>query len=167
MELTVVVPTYNRHLLLKRTLNSLIRAPIPAEMSVRAVVVDNNSQDDTRGTVREYSNLNELAIDYVFEPRQGRSFALNAGIAAADGDLLAMIDDDEEISQYWYAVISSAFKGGDIDFIGGPYLPRWGARPPPWLPQNYLGAIGWVDGGDEVCSYGRGYGGILMGGNAV
>src|SRR5262249_47413759 len=105
MRLTVVVPTYNRHLLLKRTLASLISAPIHAGMSVRAVVVDNNSDDDTCGTVREYWGRNELAIDYVFEHKQGRSFALNAGIAAADGDLVGMIDDDEEVCRNWYTTI--------------------------------------------------------------
>ena len=167
MKLTVVVPTYNRHLMLSRALDSLNRAHVPRGMSVSVLVVDNNSHDDTRGSVREFAGRTDLPVEYLFEPRLGRSFALNAGIAAADGDLIAMIDDDEEVAQNWYAAIYGAFSLPEVDFIGGPYLPRWGAPCPPWLPRNYLGAIGWVDGGDQVQRYGKGYAGILMGGNAV
>ncbi|MGH9822092.1 MAG: glycosyltransferase family A protein, partial [Blastocatellia bacterium] len=167
MHLTVLIPTYNRHTMLKRTLDSLIRAKIPPEMAVRVIVIDNNSKDDTRKTVEDYAGGNALSIEYIFEAKQGRSFALNAGIATASGDLIAMIDDDEEVDQHWYSVIHSSFGQGNLDFIGGPYKPRWGAPVPRWLPRNYLGAIGWVDGGDQVRAYGRNYPGILMGGNAV
>jgi glycosyltransferase involved in cell wall biosynthesis len=167
MHLTVLIPTYNRHRMLKHTLDSLIRARAAPELDVNVIIVDNNSQDDTRGTVVDYAGRSQLPIDYVFERRQGRSFALNAGIAAATGDLIGMIDDDEEVDENWYFAIGSAFTQGDVDFVGGPYVPRWAAPAPGWLPRNYLGAIGWVDGGDRVRVYDSNYGGILMGGNAV
>jgi len=167
MLLSLVIPTYNRHTMLSRALDSLIRASIPDGLEVRIIVVDNNSQDDTGKTVDDHACRGCLPIDYVFEPRQGRSFALNAGIAVAHGDLVAMIDDDEEVTENWYAVIYSAFEQHGIDFIGGPYVPRWGAPAPAWLPRTYLGAIGWVDGGDRIRLYGGAYPGILMGGNAV
>jgi hypothetical protein len=54
-----------------------------------------------------------------------------------------------------------------VDFIGGPYLPRWGAPPPEWLPRNYPAVIGWIEAGDQVTRYDSGFPGILMGGNAV
>jgi glycosyltransferase involved in cell wall biosynthesis len=167
MLLSVLIPTYNRHTLLRRALDSLIRAAVPASVEVRIIVVDNNSHDATCKTVEEYIARGQLAIDYVFERRQGRSFALNAGIAAAQGDLVAMIDDDEEVDERWCTVICSAFSNANIDFIGGPYIPRWGAPAPGWLPQNYLGAIGWVEGGNQMRAFDGNYPGILMGGNAV
>jgi hypothetical protein len=33
--------------------------------------------------------------------------------------------------------------------------------------MNYVGVIGWIDGGDQVVAYDADYPGILMGGNAV
>jgi len=167
VQLTVVVPTYNRQILLQRTLDSLCRARIPRELNVRIIVVDNNSKDGTPGVVKRVARRSQFPIDYLFEVRQGRSFALNAGIATVAGDLVATIDDDEEVDDNWYVVLWCAFNRGNLDFIGGPYRPRWGAAVPRWLPRNHLGAIGWVDGGDRMVRYGRDYPGILMGGNAV
>src|SRR5262249_61861782 len=54
-----------------------------------------------------------------------------------------------------------------VDFISGPYLPRWGAPPPEWLPREYPGVIGWVEAGDRVLKFGADTGGVLLGGNAV
>ena len=167
MILDVIIPTHNRHLMLKRTLQSLLGAKRPAGLTVRVTVVDNNSVDETRATVNAYLEPFENSLRYVFEGRQGRSFALNAGIASTNGDLVGMIDDDEEIDEGWYTSIYSVFSQDGIDFIGGPYVPRWGADRPDWLPTNYLGAIGWIDGGDKIVPFDDRYPGILMGGNAV
>lgn len=167
MLLDVIIPTYNRQFMLRRTLESLLLAEVPTGLTVRVTVVDNNSIDTTRETVAGYANTFKEELSYVFEGRQGRSFALNAGIASTSGDLIGMIDDDEEVDRGWYSTIHSIFSERKVDFIGGPYVPRWGTKPPDWLPMNYLGAIGWIDGGDNVVPFGENYPGILMGGNAV
>jgi glycosyltransferase involved in cell wall biosynthesis len=153
--------------MLRRTLDSLLAAAPPPGLYVQVTVVDNNSRDCTRQTVESYMEKFGGRLHYVFESRQGRSFALNAGITSTGGELVGMIDDDEEIDRRWYSLIYSAFSPGGVDFIGGPYVPRWGAQPPAWLPSNYLGAIGWVDGGSKVVPFDSSYPGILMGGNAV
>jgi glucosyl-dolichyl phosphate glucuronosyltransferase len=167
MQLDVVIPTYSRQELLQRTLKSLTRADMVPEMKVRITVVDNNSKDETRRVVEDWIERSDDRVRYVFEGRQGRSHALNAGIASTDGDLIGMIDDDEEVDVNWFKTIHSAFKNGGVDFIGGPYLPRWGADRPEWLPMEYLGVIGWVDGGNKICPFDENYPGILMGGNSV
>src|SRR5581483_956105 len=166
-KLDVIIPTFNRSDLLRKTLNSLLVADVPENLSVRVTVVDNNSNDNTSGVVDEYVNISPDLFQYVFEPKQGRSSALNAGIAATSGNLVGMIDDDEEVHTGWFARIYRAFSEADLDFIGGPYLPNWGAPRPDWLPSNYLGVIGWVDGGDTPVEFNESYPGILMGGNAV
>jgi glucosyl-dolichyl phosphate glucuronosyltransferase len=167
MRLDVIVPTYNRHQMLKQTLNSLLRGQIPSKLDVKVTVVDNNSTDNTRQVVEEWSQKFGGRLNYVFESRQGRSSALNAGIRSTDGDLVGMIDDDEEIDERWFTRVQDAFSQPDVDFVGGPYVPKWGASPPAWLPMNYVGVIGWIDGGNRVVPFDENYPGILMGGNAV
>ncbi len=167
MQLDVIIPTYNRQELLKRTLDSLLAAKAPTDLDVRVTVVDNNSKDETKQVIEGYMERFDNRLHYLFEGRQGRSSALNAGIAATNGELVGMIDDDEEIDQNWYARIYSAFTEQNVDFIGGPYMPRWGAKPPTWLPRNYRAVIGWIDGGDKELVFGDSYSGMLMGGNAV
>src|ERR1051326_7909879 len=97
MKLDVIIPTYNRSEMLKDTLNSLLRARVPEGLSVHITAVDNNSKDNTREVVQDYIKRYGDRFSYVFESKQGRSAALNAGIAATNGDLIGMIDDDEEV----------------------------------------------------------------------
>jgi len=161
MQLDVVIPTYNRSTLLRKALGSLLNARVPPGLDVKIIAVDNNSTDDTK------SVITEMGVSYVFEKRQGRSPALNAGIAVATGDLVAFIDDDEEVDASWYETILAAFIEHDVDFIGGPYVPRFEGDVPKWLPKSHTAVVGIVDGGDKVVPFDSSYPGILMGGNAV
>ena len=167
MRLDVIVPTYNRQDLLPLALNSLFAAEIPAGVDVTVTVVDNNSTDGTRQLIESFRKQFGERIQYCFEAQQGRSHALNAGIAATSGDLVGIIDDDEEIDPSWYKTAVEALTPGDLDFIGGPYVPRWANEPPEWMPREYGGVVGWVDGGDKAVPFDRNYPGILMGGNVV
>lgn len=167
MKLDVIIATYNRRALLGRALASLLAPEVPEGMTVRVIVVDNNSNDGTPQVVEEWKEKFGGRLSYVFEATQGKSHALNAGISAARGDLIGMVDDDEEIDARWYSTVQQAFSDPAVDFIGGACLPRWGAPQPEWLPRDYPGVIGWIDGGERVLTYGVDYEGILMGGNAV
>lgn len=167
MRLDVIIPTYNRQDLLPLALNSLLAAEIPSELEVGITVVDNNSTDGTRQVVESFQKKFGERIQYCFEPQQGRSHALNAGITATKGVLVGMIDDDEEVDRDWYKTAFAAFRDRQLDFIGGPYVPRWAISPPEWLPPSYGGVVGWVDAGEQEVPFDSNYLGILMGGNAV
>lgn len=168
MRLDVVIPTYNRSEMLARTLASLVAAEAPARLDVRVIVVDNNSKDATKQTVEEWAAKFGGRLSYVFETKQGRSHALNAGIAAAAGELVGMIDDDEEVDARWLVRIGEAFEDASVDFVGGACLPRWGVPRPSWLPSEYPGVIGCLDGdAGRPQEFGAEYEGLLWGGNAV
>ena len=97
MRLDVVIPTYNRVSLLARALESLIHVERPAGLDVGILVVDNRSTDNTRHFVESFMPRFEGRLQYLYEPQPGRSHALNAGIAISRGDLVGMIDDDEQV----------------------------------------------------------------------
>jgi glycosyltransferase involved in cell wall biosynthesis len=167
MQLDVVIPTYNRGPLLTKALDSLLRARIPEGLAVKITVVDNNSTDDTKTVASNASIRSNGRVSYVFEKQQGRSPALNAGIAATNGELVGFIDDDEEVEESWYETILRTFTTYEVDFIGGPYVPRFETEVPAWLPSDYTAVVGIVDGGDQIVPFDKDYPGILMGGNAV
>jgi len=98
---------------------------------------------------------------------QSKSAALNNGLSAVDADIVGMLDDDEEIDPQWFAVIAKTFADPEVGFISGPYMPNWGAPAPPWLPKEYPAVIGFMDAGNRRLEYGKDYGGVMMGGNAV
>lgn len=167
MKLNVVIPTFNRASLLRLTLKSLADAERPKGLDLSVTVVDNNSTDDTKAVVEEWNGQIELL--YLFEPRQGKSRALNTGIENAQSDLVGMIDDDEEVADDWLVEIARVFlnRWDEVDFIGGRYTPRWEAPPPSWLPAQCTGVVGFSNPGEEELPYGGSFKGMMPGGNAV
>lgn len=166
VNLDVVVPTYKRSHLLRRTLSSLLQAPAPDGLSVTILVVDNNSEDDTEQVVHDIAAQATRRVHYVRETRQGLSHARNAGIRAGAGELIGFVDDDEEIDAQWYHAVAREFAAEATEFIGGPYLPNWSAPAPHWLPPGYHAAIGVVNPKPRS-AMDRAFQGNLMGGNAV
>jgi glycosyltransferase involved in cell wall biosynthesis len=168
MTLDVVVPTYNRETLLARLLDSIRAANQPDGMRIRTIVIDNNSTDGTREVVERASRNWPGTLEYRFEAVQSKSAALNNGLSVVTAEVVGLLDDDEEVARQWFEVVARTFENPRVDFISGPYLPRWGAPQPSWLPKDdYPGVIGWLDAGNRVLEYGKNYDGVLMGGNAV
>jgi glucosyl-dolichyl phosphate glucuronosyltransferase len=167
MRLDVVIPTYNRASLLARTLESLLHAERPDGLDVGVLVVDNRSTDSTKSLVESFMPRFAGRLRYLYEPQPGRSHALNAGIATGRGDLVGMIDDDEQVDHGWFTTIATAFADPATDFIGGPYLPVWGGERPAWVGRAYGAVIGWVECGDTIQQFGPSCTAMLMGGNAV
>jgi glucosyl-dolichyl phosphate glucuronosyltransferase len=168
MHLDVLIPTHNRAALIGRALESLLVAEQPAGLTVAVTVIDNRCTDDTHAVVDSFTPRFGGRLHYVCESKPGRSHALNAGIAATRGDLVGMIDDDEEVDRGWFRTIAAAFQDPATDFIGGPYLPRWGAERPAWVGTAYGAAIGWAESGSAIQQYGQpGCNAMVMGGNAV
>jgi glucosyl-dolichyl phosphate glucuronosyltransferase len=170
MKLDVVIPTYNRSGSLERAIRSLISHPAPDGMQLRVIAVDNRSTDDTRVVVERLAAESAGEVVYVAENQgQGRSFALNTGIRSSDADLIAFIDDDEEVDQGWLETIKANFRDTSLDFLGGPYHPVWPSKPPAWVDHPHIRcAIGWAEFGDLRKPFTADDSeALLMGGNCV
>ena len=90
---SVVIPTYQRRESLLRTLALLHRQTIAPETYEVIVSVD-GSTDGTAEAVRGYAA--PYASSVLVQPRRGRARARNAGIRAAVGDVIVLLDDDME-----------------------------------------------------------------------
>ena len=156
--ISILICTYNRAALLEQTLEALSRATVPDRCTVEIVVVDNNSTDDTPAAIRRAAALGPIPIQYVHERRQGKSFALNAGLSASRGEIIALTDDDVLPSTDWLARVVSNFRtAGDVVFVFGKVLPRWEVPPPPEMltvrARDIWGPLALVDYGDETIRY--------------
>jgi glucosyl-dolichyl phosphate glucuronosyltransferase len=170
MKIDVVIPTYNRAGSLRKTLRSLAAAVLPPNFEVEITVVNNNSTDATEAVFEEMKPaFADKKLEYLFEKKQGRSAALNAGIRRADGDLLTTVDDDIEVAENWFVEIEKIFRArwSEIDFVGGKMLPAWeDENVPAWIEPLKDGVISWRDYGDEEWIYTRETP-MLTGGHAV
>lgn len=155
--ISVLICTYNRADSLRGTLTALGSGFRRGDYGAEILVVDNNSTDDTRAVVERAARNSPISVRYLFEPRQGKSFALNLGLAAATGDIVAHTDDDVLPEPGWLDRLVDAFREGDITFAFGKVLPRWGAAPPPELllrrAHEIWGPLALLDYGDERRAY--------------
>jgi glycosyltransferase involved in cell wall biosynthesis len=154
---TVLICTFNRCAPLARTLDYFVKLPKPPDYSVDVIVVDNNSSDATPEVVGAAAAAACVPIRYVREGRQGKSFALNTGLALACGDILALTDDDVILDADWLDRIVDVFRTTDVVFVGGKVLPLWEAPPPSSLltkrAQDIWGPLGLLDYGEERIFY--------------
>ncbi len=109
MHLSIIVATYNRASALRQALDSLAAMVVPEEIAWEVVVVDNNSNDRTASVVNDFQQAG-LPVRYVFEGKQGKSYALNTGIREAKGEILAFTDDDCLVARDWAAAIVKEFR---------------------------------------------------------
>ena len=149
MHIDTLLPTYNRCGLLARALDSFLVAERPENAVVTLIVVDNNSTDATSNVVADYVAKYPDRIRYLFEPKQGKHHALNAGLECSCADVIALFDDDEVLERNWYKVVVGASK-------------------PHWLPSGYPGVLGIIHNGEQRLQYGSaGLPGMLTGGNSA
>ncbi len=89
MDISVIIPVYNRVHLVGRALASVYVQSRPAQ---EVIVVDDGSSDGTD----DYVHTHFPQARYICQANQGVSAARNRGIAAARGEWLAFLDSDDE-----------------------------------------------------------------------
>jgi glycosyltransferase involved in cell wall biosynthesis len=153
MRISVILCTFNRCQVLPKALESVAASVLPASVEWEILVVDNNSQDQTRGVVEEFCQRFPGRFRYVCELQQGLSHARNAGIRQARGEILAFTDDDVTVEPDWLQNLTADLHNAQWAGSGGRILPERTISPPPWLALkgalNQLGALcAYTDPGD-------------------
>lgn len=150
MDISVVLATYNRAASLQATLESFSVLRIPPQLNWELLVVDNNSNDGTASVIRSLVERMGPRVRYIFEGQQGRSAALNAGIAQASGAVIAFTDDDVILDSDWLAQLHQAFEDRSVSAVAGRILPLWQHPKPAWLEMDGQQAVVNFDLGDEA-----------------
>ena len=92
-KLSVVIPTRNRRALLARTLPTVLAQDLPPK-DYEVVVVSDGSTDGTVEFLQELSRTSPVTLRILDRPHQGIAAAENAGIDAARGLVVMILDDD-------------------------------------------------------------------------
>jgi glycosyltransferase involved in cell wall biosynthesis len=154
VHLAVIVCTWNRADTLCGTLDSLGRVKATAADRVEVLVVDNNSGDDTQARVRALQPTWPLGrLHLLFEPRQGKQFALNTGIARARElgcEVLAFTDDDILFPPDWLEQAAALFERPELALAGGRTELEWPPEGrPAWYHDSMAAIVGGVDLGPQ------------------
>jgi glycosyltransferase involved in cell wall biosynthesis len=92
MQISVVIPTFNRAKTLKECLHALFKQDFP-EKDYEVIVVDDGSNDDTKEVVHHFKE-DHPNVHYIHQPNQGQGIARNTGVTHAKGDIVCFIGDD-------------------------------------------------------------------------
>ncbi|HET7568447.1 MAG TPA: glycosyltransferase family A protein [Gaiellaceae bacterium] len=128
---TIVVPTRDNAAVVEETVRSVLADGSALEREL--VVVDNGSRDDTGERVERLAAGAPFPVRLVREPEPGSSPARNAGVAAAQGELILFVDDDVLVADGWADALAAPFSDPAVGLVGGRILPLWPAEPEPWL----------------------------------
>lgn len=135
---SVIIPTYNRRGYLRQAVDSVLAQTRP---DFEVLVVDDGSTDDTP---RVIASMADPRLRCLWQANAGRSAARNRGMAAARGEFIAFLDDDDQYLPHKLAAqVAFLDEHGDVDLVGagveivdaqGKSLRTWRT----WLDQPVL-----------------------------
>lgn len=127
MFISLIIPTHNRALQLKNTVESIIS--LKNEEDFECLIVDNNSTDNTKKILEKFSTF----VKYIFEKSTSFSKARNTGAKNALGEILLYLDDDVLINEGSLKAVKSFFiEHKDCGVIAGKILPKFTKQPAKW-----------------------------------
>jgi glycosyltransferase involved in cell wall biosynthesis len=123
---SVIIPVYNGERYLAEAIESVLAQTY---RPIEVIVVNDGSTDGSADIAQSYK------IRYIYQPNQGVAVARNAGIAAARGDLIAFLDQDDLWAPNKLSVqVDYLLKHPRVDYViakqrifleSGTVLPSW------------------------------------------
>jgi hypothetical protein len=134
---SVVIPAYSdeRWTQLTEAVASVRAQTLPATETI--VVIDHNPELLSRAR-RELADV--MVIDN--GGARGASGTRNAGVARADGEIIAFLDDDACAATDWLETLLVHFADPAVAGVGGRVDPLWVTARPRWFPTEFDWTVG-------------------------
>jgi glycosyltransferase involved in cell wall biosynthesis len=117
MDISLIICTRDRSRKLAHHFDSIRR--IKFERPWEIIVVDNGSVDETPIVVHEFIRSTPAPVSFAFEPKPGKSNALNSALGIARGEILVFTDDDCYPAQDFLSQVWLAFQNPLVGYITG------------------------------------------------
>ena len=111
--ISIITPSLNQGRFLERTLHSVLDQNYE---QLEYVVVDGGSQDESVDILRRHEG--RLA-SWVSEPDNGQAHAINKGIAASTGQIVAYINSDDFYLPGAFEEVARQFADPDVLWVAG------------------------------------------------
>jgi glycosyltransferase involved in cell wall biosynthesis len=115
---SIIITTRNRAEHLRETLASFQGLHVPKGLPAELLVVDNASTDETPAVVHN-TRLSQMPVRYISEPRAGKGYAYNTGMAAANGEFFLFTDDDVRVPRVWLEAMLAPIVDGSVHAVAG------------------------------------------------
>ena len=117
MKVSIIIPVYNAQQYLRRTAGDLLRQSF-CDMEV--IFVDDGSTDGS-GKMLDHLARNNERVRVIHQENGGTARARNAGIAAASGEYLMFMDDDDRMARDHVREYVTAIERSGADIVIGGY----------------------------------------------
>lgn len=117
VELSVVVPVYNERENIKPMIDKISNALIQIQEECEVIFVDDGSNDNTAGAVRDNLRRNIILVE--LKKNFGQTAAIKAGIDQARGKYIAMLDGDLQNDPADLLMMLDLLKKKDCDIVTG------------------------------------------------
>lgn len=84
--------------------------------------------------------LDEVVLEN--QEEQGLSGARNTGIAAAQGNIIAFMDEDAVAEPEWLQHLVETYADSRVMGVGGAIIPIWMKAHPDWFPDEFRWVVG-------------------------
>lgn len=91
--ISIIIPTYNRENILKKTLNSLVTQTY-SQSKYEVIIIDDGSTDGTEEMVKSIITSAPCILKYFKQEKKGPAAARNLGIRNAQGEIILFTGDD-------------------------------------------------------------------------
>ena len=108
MDVSVIIPTYNREEKLRECLESLFNQDYPQE-NFEIIVVDDGSTDGVKEML-DILLAKRPNLSYFFQCHRGSAAARNVGIKQAKAEIIGFTDDDCIVGRDWISKIVEAHR---------------------------------------------------------
>lgn len=120
MRVSICIPTFRRPAGLARAVRSVLAQRGLGDMDAELVVIDNSPEGAAMPALRRLQDCATIPVRIAHERRAGVSFARNAALRLATGDLIAWLDDDQSASHLWLDRLVAAQRDLKADIVFGP-----------------------------------------------
>lgn len=122
MKISIVTATFNSQDKIVNNINSIIKQSYD---NFEHIIVDNKSSDNTIELIQKIYLQRNLSdkLKIICEQDAGISDAFNKGIKAATGDIIGILNsDDQYFNEFVFERVVNAFKDENIIFVHGDIL---------------------------------------------
>lgn len=142
MEVSIVIPVYNRAEMVKDTLHSVVGQ---THRPIHLVLVDNNSADHTLSVLQDFKHTHhshDFKVDVIQEPTSGACAARNSGLQLVKSEWVMFFDSDDTMHPRLVEKYVSKIEEcrGEVDIITTNVLFCDGERrySPFFATENYF-----------------------------
>jgi len=142
MDISVIIPTYNRAETLAETLNALEAQETDSRFEI--IVVDDGSTDGTAELSASFQSNSRHPFSYYYQPNRKQGAARNLGARFADGSWLIFLGDDivpaPDFVKQHLGRQRELLSDGDPE--SAPVVIGYTSWPPEWKKTRFLEFIG-------------------------